>query len=238
MLRLTDKQESVNSQEPRFSALAQLVAIHIERGIRSTAALAVVTGYCVRSIRSAKAELSRRGMPPEYAPLERQPAAEVGSPLPAAECRERQPSAGQAAAECRVSGPLPPQKKGLPHTPSKENSPLPPAHSFLSESGEGWENACRLIGGKLVLSAEEHADWVPRFGDAYRLELALGQAVAYVQVNSRRPLLVQVRAQLNSLARLKADSDERYRKRIENPPEDPRMVETRRLLAAYGGHAS
>lgn len=63
----------------------------------------------------------------------------------------------------------------------------------------------------ILLDAQERADWLMRFGgDAGRLDLALTQAAAYVQENSRRPVLVQVRAQLARHLADKKDRDDRY----------------------------
>jgi hypothetical protein len=77
---------------------------------------------------------------------------------------------------------------------------------------------------------------VPLFGgDSGALDLALVEAAAYVQANSSRPLLVQVRAQLARRARDKRERDARYAAaaRERQAPEDARMAEFKKLV--YGG---
>lgn len=82
-----------------------------------------------------------------------------------------------------------------------------------------------------MLSGSERADWLTRFdGDAERLDLALIQAAAFVQPNSSRPLIVQVRAQL---ARTAGDRRDRNR-RVQNAGERFNYAKTTAQLKAEG----
>lgn len=95
--------------------------------------------------------------------------------------------------------------------------PFAPKPDFWGRPPEGEKDAF-FDGSDLILTEAERADWLPKFGDAERLDLALTQAAAFVQVNSRRPLLVQVRAQLARAAGDKIDRDQRYAKAAQAKP--------------------
>ena len=104
----------------RQSALTQLVALYATHGVTSTIQLVKLTGFTERAIWKAKAELrgaeqactlNQRSAPP---------------------CTIVQPPLNQESAE-QVS--LPPLKKGLPRTPSKEITP-PSVKTPLTPQGE------------------------------------------------------------------------------------------------------
>lgn len=78
---------------------------------------------------------------------------------------------------------------------------------------EGPDADVAFDGTTITLVNGERAAWLQRFGgSADRLELALTQAANFIQPNSSRTLLVQVRAQLAKAAGEKHDRDERYEK--------------------------
>lgn len=95
--------------------------------------------------------------------------------------------------------------------------PFAPKPDFWGRPPEGEKDAF-FDGSDLILTEAERADWLVKFGDDQRLDLALVQAVAFVQPNSRRPLLVQVRAQLARAAVDKIDRDQRYAKAASAKP--------------------
>jgi hypothetical protein len=81
---------------------------------------------------------------------------------------------------------------------------------LLDPLAEGPVNV-KFDGHRLEIFNEEFAHWLLKFdGDAERLELALMQAAAFIQPNSRRPLLTQVRQQLARAVAEKSDKDRRY----------------------------
>ena len=93
-----------------------------------------------------------------------------------------------------------------PNPNPKKETPLP----------QGGENDVSFENGWIVLRDAEHAYWLAEFGrDHARLELALTQAANYVQPNSRKPLLVQVRSQLARQLADKKDRDGRHTKAVE-----------------------
>ena len=82
---------------------------------------------------------------------------------------------------------------------------------MTKQSSEGPEFA-EFIDGRIVLSKPLEAFWLPKFGDdAERLDLALIQAVPYVQENSSRSVTAQVNCQLAQNASRKIDSDKRFK---------------------------
>jgi hypothetical protein len=176
--------------KPRFSALAQLCAIHISNGITSTKALAEETGYSDRAIRLARAELECRKPATARKPATGSPLPN-GSPLPEAGCRS------EPRARTRIETPsglvIP---KGV-----SEDPPFPPGERVA------------LVSGKIRICAELRSFWLDQFGgDAQRLDLALIQATGYVQTsNHARPLEAQVGAQLARIAGDKREKDQRYR---------------------------
>lgn len=95
--------------------------------------------------------------------------------------------------------------------------PFAPKPDIWGRPPEG-EKDVHFDGSNLILTQAERADWLVKFGDDQRLDLALVQAVAFVQPNSRRPLLVQVRAQLARAAVDKIDRDQRYAKAASAKP--------------------
>jgi hypothetical protein len=179
----------------RLSALAQLVAIYAERGITKTGDLVEATGYTDRAIRKARAELECRNQSADR---------NQGSEKTEPECRQPEPG-------FRAEPPPPPKKKGLPQTPSKEKTPPPPSSPLTPFGGEKDVREVWLENDQLRLGPGERTFWLEQFGgDGPRLDLALVAAAAYVQPNSFRPLLVQVRAQLARAASDKRDRDSRY----------------------------
>lgn len=63
-----------------------------------------------------------------------------------------------------------------------------------------------------IVDEVERADWLAKFETQENLDLALMQISQYVQPNSRKPLLTQVRAQLARQVRERNDKDARYQK--------------------------
>jgi uncharacterized protein YdaU (DUF1376 family) len=94
--------------------------------------------------------------------------------------------------------------RGL-HLTLNTNNPLTPKGE--REDDFAFEN------GKIILRGAGHAHWLKEFGgDVARLHLAMTQASAYVQPNSRRPLEAQINAQLARQLADKRDRDARYAK--------------------------
>jgi len=89
---------------------------------------------------------------------------------------------------------------------------------FYGRPIEGPDADVSFDGQTLELVNGERARWVKKFGDDERLDLALTQAAAFIQPNSNRSLLVQVRAQLARAAGDKIDRDQRYAKAAESKP--------------------
>ena len=183
----------------RLSALAQLVALYAEcKNVTKTADLAKLTGRTERQIWYAKAELKH------------------------ASVKDASVSPEVSFTEIPPPSPPAPQKKGSPHTPLKENSPLPPSSpSALARKTDDWQprfstaqepqGEVSFDGRQLTLGPGERSFWLEQFGgDGPRLDLALVTAAGYVQQHSSRPLLVQVRAQLARTAADKRDRDSRY----------------------------
>ena len=82
---------------------------------------------------------------------------------------------------------------------------------LTKQSSEGPEFA-EFIDGRIVLSQPLADFWLPKFdGDAERLDLALIQAVPYVQENSSRSVTAQVNCQLAQNASRKRDGDKRFK---------------------------
>ena len=103
------------------------------------------------------------------------------------------------------------QKKPNPEAPNPNPNPTknPP-------TPQGGEQDVSFENGWIVLRDGEHAYWLAEFGrDHARLELALTQAANYIQPNSRKSLLVQVRAQLARQLADKKDRDGRHTKAVE-----------------------
>lgn len=220
MNRVTETSNCVNSiAKRRLSALAQLIAKYAQEGVTSTAELARLTQYSERAIRKAKAELECRPEPE----CRHQGAAtrNQGAANPAPECRPAptdsraridSPSGRLFTKKIDKIPPFPPtefaarsekdDKTGYAGPPFDKGTRLQQDDSF---------EAIQLINGNLILNSAERADWLQRFGgDSERLDLALIQAVGYVQANSSRPLLIQVRTQLARYAADKRDRDRRY----------------------------
>lgn len=86
-----------------------------------------------------------------------------------------------------------------------DTPPLSPMPTF------GYDDRVLVENGRLVLVNGLRQYWLDKFGgDAERLDLALIQAAAYVQQNSRKPLEAQVSAQLARACAEKIDRDKRY----------------------------
>lgn len=106
------------------------------------------------------------------------------------------------------------------------DEPLPepprPVENKKMTGREFWTQAMRVEpepehrtvtceNGKLVLHNGYRREWLGRFdGDANRLDLALLQAMNFVQPNSGKPLEAQVSAQLARQVAEKCDRDTRY----------------------------
>jgi hypothetical protein len=217
----------------RLSALAQLVQLLSEQGNPSITELVARTGYSERQIQRARCELR------EY-PWQSGTAREAPSQ---SRCASTLPIAGGDAdvmsgvtpmsslgdADVTPPHPSPPLKERSPPAPPlKKIHPTPSATTF-SESRAAREkarcadqevsekepqNSWNPRTGKLTLGLAERAYWVPKLGGEEALDLALMQAANYLQINSGKTLLVQVRAQLSRTVALKKQADERYRLRV------------------------
>lgn len=86
------------SKRHRLSALAQLIAIHMQNGMSSTADLMVETGYSDSAIRKAKAALGYQE--PVTAPGNPLP---NRNPLPVTECRKREPVTASPRARASIT---------------------------------------------------------------------------------------------------------------------------------------
>jgi hypothetical protein len=73
-----------------------------------------------------------------------------------------------------------------------------------------FNDRVRLENGRLIVCDEFRREWVERLGSEERFDLALVQAVVYIQPNSWRPLEAQLAAQLARSAADKLDRDARY----------------------------
>lgn len=129
-------------------------------------------------------------------------------------------------------------KKGVgitdPEPPSKNPHSLEPPFSASKKNTDPnyWANALSpppdpettphvgvtLADGKIKLHNGTKAHWLARFdGDANRLELALEQAVGWIQPSSGRPLEAQVGSQLARQLADKIDRDNRYKNVKQSP---------------------
>lgn len=107
-------------------------------------------------------------------------------------------------------------------TPAPQPEPPRPVENKKTTGREFWTQAMRVEpepehrtvtceNGKLILHNGYRAEWLGRFdGDANRLDLALLQAMNFVQPNSGKPLEAQVSAQLARQVAEKCDRDARY----------------------------
>lgn len=104
-----------------------------------------------------------------------------------------------------------PPEQSRAETETEEKTPSPVLRDFLGRPLEGPEADVSFDGQTITLVNGERADWLKRFDDDdERLDLALAQAANFIQPNSRKSLLVQVRAQLSRAAAEKRDRDMRY----------------------------
>lgn len=94
--------------------------------------------------------------------------------------------------------------------PSVEINKKTIGRDALGRPIEGPEADVSFDGHTITLTNGERARWLAKFGDDDRLDLALTQAAAFIQPNSNRSLIVQVRAQLARAAGDKIDRDQRY----------------------------
>jgi len=94
-------------------------------------------------------------------------------------------------------------------------TPLPPKGADVDFStlfaDPNLEDGVSLKGDRVVLVNGTRAEWLERFGgDENRLDMALIEARASVQPNSRQPIKLQVERILARVAGQKRDSDRRY----------------------------
>lgn len=171
---------------------AKLCAILAAAGIDKTKDQAALLGITERAIRKAKAEPQDRGtpVPGNHSSGTTVPkgnhSSEKGTPVPEPQFRSpRAPALMESLRDTTLEVNL--------------DSPLSPPGEPVS-----------LEKGRIILRNGERQDWLKEFGDEQRLQLALDQAANYVQPNSSKPLLVQVRSQLSRLAREKRDRAENY----------------------------
>lgn len=104
-----------------------------------------------------------------------------------------------------------PPEQSRAETDTENKPPSPPLRDCFGRPIDGPEADVSFDGQTITLVNGERSDWLKRFdGDDERLDLALAQAAAFIQPNSRRSLLVQVRAQLSRAVAEKRDRDMRY----------------------------
>ena len=182
----------------KCSPTARLVAVLATCGITDTAEVASLIGRSVRMVQIARNEL-RETHCVDAKPIA-QNATNFAKPIAENEthCAPRVHARAQMESPSEIN--IPKVGKIPPFTPKPD---------FWGRPAE-LEKDVHFDGSNLILSEAERADWLPKFGDAERLDLALMQAAAFVQVNSRRPMLAQVRAQLARSAGEKIDRDQRY----------------------------
>lgn len=187
----------------KMSALAQLCALLIERGIATTKALAEETGYSERQIWRAKKEINSSRAETvtdtnvsdtdvRVDEMSVTPMSVSVTPMSASTLTPV--SAGPRAPAC---------KESLRDNIIYYNTPLTPQDPY----SRAWFEK-----GRLVLADDLRAFWLERFGgDADRLDLALTQAEGWIQPNNRsRSLETQLSSQLARIAADKRDRDARY----------------------------
>lgn len=190
----------------KVSPTARLVAVLASCGITDTAEVASLVGRSVRMIQIARNEL-------------RETHCADAKPIAPNETHFAKPIA-QSETHCAPRVHARAQMESLSGIVTQEevkNPPFIPQADCFGRPAE-MEKDVHFDGSNLILTKAERADWLEKFGDDQRLDLALVQAVAFVQPNSRRPLLVQVRAQLARAAVDKIDRDQRYAKAASAKP--------------------
>lgn len=184
---------------------ARLVAVLMACGVTATSELAELVGVGERAIQKARKLLPQANEETRTTVRSEPQFANHSSP-PEPQFAQCEPefAASRTHAPAQMESP-----SEIDSSKEVEVTPFTPKLDFWGRPAFG-EKDVHFDGSKLTLTEAERADWLPKFGDAERLELALTQAAAFVQVNSRRPLLVQVRAQLARAAGDKIDRDQRY----------------------------
>jgi len=89
--------------------------------------------------------------------------------------------------------------------------PSPPLDWRTAFADADLQAGVEVRNGEAVLVNGTHAAWLARFGgDATRLDLAMIEARAALQPNSRQPIKLQIERVLARIAGQKRDSDQRY----------------------------
>jgi uncharacterized protein YdaU (DUF1376 family) len=148
-----------------------------------------------------------------------------------------EPYYGESHFHCQNQSPVDNQPTFLPRT--GEKGVRGDGFSYWSKAINGEQEpehkTVTLEGDRIVLHNGTRAKWLAKFGgDEARLDLALDQAIGWIQPNSPRPLEAQVSSQLAKTLGDKLDRDGRYERTAKSAPAAgaPKVSNARAILEA------
>jgi len=185
----------------------KLVAVLMACGVSGTKDLADMIGIDPRSVRRAKKRTPASAQVGHQRPSKADTSV-LADRTPESACGHQRP--GRARVEDNnLTTNL--ETKVSTNPPPYSPPPSPPLDWRTAFADADLQAGVEVRNGEAVLVNGTHAAWLARFGgDATRLDLAMIEARAALQPNSRQPIKLQIERVLARIAGQKRDSDQRY----------------------------